>query len=293
MKVYEPSLIRQRLAAGEGVALSGGITNRNYRMRFGTEDCVVRLPGRHTELLGIDRAAERLAAKRAASLGIGPEIIHADDDCLVTAFVPGDAVDPARLRCDPAPVALALRAFHDSGLRLPTRFWVPELLRAYAATVTARGGMLPAAYARAQRLVDRIARALPPHDPVPCHNDLLPGNLIQSGARVLLVDWEYAGLGHRHFDLANLAAGNDFDETAERLLLEAYLGQPVALDQLATLRLLRLVSDAREAAWGVVQGVISELDFDFTAYADAHFERLDRATSNQHDLEELLHAAST
>ena len=31
---------------------------------------------------------------------------------------------------------------------------------------------------------------------------------------------------------------------------------------------MRIVSDAREAAWGVVQGSISELDFDFAGYAE-------------------------
>ena len=63
-------------------------------------------------------------------------------------------------------------------------------------------------------------------------------------------------------------------------LLEAYFGEPAALGRLAALRLFRLVSDAREAAWGVVQGLISELDFDFTAYADEHFERLERAAAD-------------
>ena len=43
---------------GEPVPLDGGITNRNYRVRFGERDCVLRLPGRDTALLGIDRATE-------------------------------------------------------------------------------------------------------------------------------------------------------------------------------------------------------------------------------------------
>jgi hypothetical protein len=34
------------------------------------------------------------------------------------------------------------------------------------------------------------------------------------------------------------------------------------------------MADAREAAWGVVQGVLSTLDFDFEAYAADHFDRL-------------------
>ena len=37
---------------------------------------------------------------------------------------------------------------------------------------------------------------------------------------------------------------------------------------------MRIMSDAREAAWGVVQGVISELEFDFDDYAAQHFARL-------------------
>ena len=43
---------------------------------------------------------------------------------------------------------------------------------------------------------------------------------------------------------------------------------------------MRLMSDAREAAWGVVQGAISELDFDFGAYAERHFDRLERAAAD-------------
>jgi thiamine kinase-like enzyme len=287
--------LERRLGAADGppLALSGGITNRNYRLRLGGRDCVLRLPGQDTELLGIDRASERLAAERAASLGIGPELLHADADCVVTAFVPGTPVDEQRLRDDPTQVATALRAFHDSGLELPARFWIPDLLRVYAATITQRGGELPAAFLRAQELVARIAQALPLTEPVPCHDDLLAGNLIQTGGQILLVDWEYAGIGHRYFDLGNLAVNNGFDESSERRLLEVYFGDAGgATDaRIAALRLFRLVSDAREAAWGVVQGLISELDFDFAAYAEEHFERLDRAAADP-QLEDYLNAAT-
>jgi hypothetical protein len=37
---------------------------------------------------------------------------------------------------------------------------------------------------------------------------------------------------------------------------------------------IRFMSDFREAMWGVVQGTVSDLDFDFAEYADKHFERL-------------------
>ncbi len=281
-------------ADGAPAPLHGGITNRNFRVRFGGRDCVLRRFGRDTDLLGIDREAERLASQRAAGLGIGPRLVAAGDEYLVTEYLDAAPIDGDRLRAAPGPAALALRAFHDSGLALPTRFWVPDLLERYAEMVRERGARLPAGYEPARMLVGRIAAALPLSDPVPCHDDLLPANLLALRAEpggAVLVDWEYAGMGHRMFDLGNLAVNNGFDEPAGDRLLEAYFGEPPNRGRLAALALMRIVSDAREAAWGVLQRVVSELEFDFGAYARRHFVRLHRAAGDPR-LEEWLRDAA-
>jgi thiamine kinase-like enzyme len=174
------------------------------------------------------------------------------------------------------------------------RFWIPDLLGDYARIIAQRGGELPDPYHRTRELVARIAEVLPLSDPAPCHNDLLPGNVLASDAdpgHALLVDWEYAGMGHPYFDLGNLAVNNAFDESAQDRLLEAYFDEPPAAGRQAALRLMMLVSDAREAAWGVVQGSISELDFDFADYARQHFSRLERNASDPR-LEEWMRAAT-
>jgi thiamine kinase-like enzyme len=276
---------------GEPIPLEGGITNRNFRIKLGGRDLFLRLPGKDTGLLGIDRTAERLAAARAAELGVGPDLVYADEDCSVAAYAPAGVLDGERLRADPAPVARALRTFHDSGLELPATFWVPSLLDDYATLVRRHGGEPAPAFENARRLVTRIARVLPLDAPVPCHDDLLPGNLMAGGDGILLVDWEYAGMGHRMFDLGNLAVNNDFDDAAEERLLRGYFGGPAPVGRRAALKLMRIVSDAREAAWGVVQSLISELDFDFGGYAAEHFERLEREASHP-DLEGWLDAAT-
>ena len=69
------------------VALEGGITNRNFRLRWGGRDCVLRCPGKDTALLGIDRRTEWAATRAAAAAGVGPEPIAFDPGlgCLVTA----------------------------------------------------------------------------------------------------------------------------------------------------------------------------------------------------------------
>jgi thiamine kinase-like enzyme len=281
--------------SGPPLPLEGGITNRNYKARLGGRDYVIRLPGKDTELLGISRDAERIANAAAAGLGIAPAVAAGNDDCLVNEFLDCTDVDPDQLRADPGDVARALRAFHDSGTELPARFWVPELLDDYAGIVAERGGTLPPEYEATRSIAARVADALPLSAPAACHDDLLPANLLRvnlgDGQRTLLVDWEYAGMGHPLFDLGNLAVNNEFDEAAEERLLGGYFGAPVTDGRRAALKLMKIMSDAREAAWGVVQGVISELEFDFAGYAQKHFDRLAAAAEDPR-LGEWLDSAS-
>ena len=259
--------------------LDGGITNRNYRVTLGGAELVVRLPGKDTDLLGISREAERIAARAAAELGLSPDLVAAMDECTVTRYVTCTALAPADLRAAAEELGRMLRRFHDGGPQLPAAFDVPSLLDAYETVVHERQGELPRAWGEARQATAAIAAALgPPAPAVPCHNDLLAGNLIRDGTgHLLLVDWEYAGMGERYFDLGNLAVNNDFDSADEERLLHAYLGAPPDRRSHARLRLARVLSDAREAAWGVVQDAVSDLDFDFAGYAREHFERLDRA----------------
>jgi thiamine kinase-like enzyme len=109
--------------------------------------------------------------------------------------------------------------------------------------------------------------------PTTCHNDLLNANLIRDGDHVWIVDYEYAGVGDPFFDLGNLSINNDLDDDAQEALLRAYFGG-VTNRHRARLGLMRVVSDYREAMWGVVQQAISTLDVDYVDYADRHFARM-------------------
>ncbi len=277
---------------GEPLALEGGITNRNYRVRFAGEDYVVRVHGRDTALLGIDREAECRAAEAAAELGIAPAIAASVDGALVTRFLRCRELRPGELAERVDEVAGALRSFHGCGVQLPVSFDVPALLEGYIRLVGERGGDIPPALEEAAHTAARIASVLPAAASCPCHNDLLPGNLLCTlDGRLMLVDWEYAGMGHPYFDLGNLSVNNDLDEAAERRLLAAYHGEPCSPGRLAALKLARILSDAREAAWGVIQASISSLEFDFDGYATKHFQRL-RAATAAGDFENWLASAA-
>jgi thiamine kinase-like enzyme len=261
--------------------LEGGITNRNFLVRFGGDDYVVRLPGKDTDLLGIDREAECLATSRAAELGIGPRVaaMFEEPPCLVTCFVEAQPMESEELRGPDrmAEVARGLRAFHESGLTLPTSFQVYDLVREYADVARSRGGEPPAAFDEALENAGKIVGAVgrhPEHQARPNHNDLLAANFLNAGDRIVIVDWEYAGMGDPFFDLGNFAVNNGLTEADEERLLEAYFGDPATPRRTAALKLFRFMSDFREAMWGVVQTSVSELDFDFPDYAQKHFDRL-------------------
>jgi thiamine kinase-like enzyme len=90
---------------------------------------------------------------------------------------------------------------------------------------------------------------------------------------VRIVDWEYAGMGDPFFDLGNFSVNHGLSAAEDAALLAAYEGE-ARPERLARLRLMRVVSDFREAMWGVLQQAISTLDVDFVAYAAHHFGRL-------------------
>lgn len=267
--------------------LEGGITNRNYRVNFGGTDYVVRLPGKDTALLRIDREAERLATRAASELGLCPKVAAMLErpPCLVTCFVPSRWMTPKELHQPAAisEIANGLRSFHACGVSLPNVFSVPEIASAYAEIAGRLGTDKPAGFEDGLSIATRVTdavRAHPEHRPLPCHNDLLPANFLHDGERILLVDWEYAAMGDPWFDLGNFAANNELGDDHEELLLEAYFGEPATDRRRAALKLFRLVSDLREAMWGVVQTAVSELDFDFQGWADRHFERLAESSAD-------------
>src|SRR4029077_13445263 len=107
-------------------------------VRLGGELYVVRVHGARTEMLGIDREAERAANEAAAVLGIAPAVATHGKGFLVTEYVACRALDAAGVAKRAEQVARALRAFHDSGVTLPARFDVGALLEEYAGTVRQR-----------------------------------------------------------------------------------------------------------------------------------------------------------
>jgi thiamine kinase-like enzyme len=275
--------------------LSAGITNRNYLLESGGEQVVVRVFGVDTELLGIDRAAEDVAARAAADAGVGPPVVAflPEAGCLVTRFVGGAPVPVEDLESERVigAVVRSVRTIHACP-PFPSSFPVFRIVEDYAELAGGRGVQVPAEYDEAHDLAGRIEAAVgaAPLPERPCHNDLLNANFLREDDHVWVLDYEYAGMGDPFFDLANLSINNGMSGDAQEMVLRAYFGE-VTDGHRARLGLMRVMSDLREAMWGVVQQALSTLDVDYVEYAGRHFERL-LATARDERLTAWLEAAA-
>lgn len=256
--------------------LVGGITNQNYRVDVHGEAFVLRIGGKGTHLLGIDRGHESICTALAAQVGVGAEVVHflPAEDVLVTRFIVGSVLTP-ETAAQPAMlqrIVASMQRYH-AGPAFPGSFSPFATVRAYHTLAVEHGVSFPDTLPQVFALMARIEEAIgTPLRLTPCHNDLLASNFIDDGQVIRILDWEYAGMGDVFFDLGNFAVNQSLDDERCALLLREYFGEARQAD-LAHLHLMRLASDLRESFWGFLQLGISELDFDYREYAQHHLNR--------------------
>lgn len=283
----EEETVRGILARVPGIAqneltiepLGGGLTNRNYLVDADSEAYVLRVGGADTAALGIDRDREVACARAAAAAGVGPEVVAylREVGAIVTRFVVGRTLRAENIRKPRTlrRVAETLRRCHEVPVPLEAADFSPfAIIRHYQSLLLARRVDLPPELG-ASGLLPHLEEELQLVDlPCLCHNDLLAANFIDDGQHIWIIDWEFAGRGDRTFDLGCFAVNCELSAGQEETLVEGYFGEVRSAD-LRRLRLMRLVSDMREAMWGYLQSVVSSLHDPehYLTYARHHLSR--------------------
>lgn len=263
--------------------LTGGITNKNYKIIADGECFVLRMGGNETQFLGIDRRNEYECSLLASSIGIAPEPIAflEPEGYIVARFISGKGILTEEIGSDEniRRVVTSMKAYHALEY-FPGSFSPFRVTEDYAKTARSFHVKLPEKMdwylAKSQEIEQAMYRQ--PLQPHPCHNDLLNGNCIDDGTRIRILDWEYAGMGDIFFDLGNLAVQHEFNDEQDELLLRAYFGEPTD-SQRAHQKLMKIMSDLREAMWAQVQIGVSKLDFDYAGYGQKYFHRFEENTS--------------
>ncbi|NNM56068.1 phosphotransferase [Acidocella sp.] len=263
--------------------LTGGITNRN----FGVEQddgrrFAVRL-GKDIPEHGVMRFNEQAAARAAARAGLSPEIYYTAPGVMVSRLLAGRTLSPEEIRAPanlPRVAALIKQCHTGLGPYLQgpiLAFWVFHINRSYGAALRGNRSSLDGQLERLLGLNDMLERRMGLVEVVFSHNDLLAGNIFDDGARLWLLDWDYAGFNSSLFDLANLASNNGFGPQHDAALLEAYFGRPPGAAVWDGFRVSQCASLLRETLWSAVSEITSKLDFDYAAYTAENLARFEGA----------------
>ncbi len=262
--------------------LGGGITNSNFVVNDGGNKFFVRI-GEDIPEHGIMRFNELAASRAAFAAGISPEVVHAEAGALVLKFVEGLTFAPEDVRKPKnlERIVPLIRRVHEEmphhfkGAALV--FWVFHVLRDYTGTLQDGDSRMAGQLADLSKVAETLEEAVGPVRMVLGHNDLLAANFIDDGARLWLIDWDYAGYNSPLFDLGGLASNNELTPDQERWLLESYYGRPADAALLRRYKAMKCASLLREAMWSMVSEIHSTIDFDYVTYTDENLARFRRA----------------
>ncbi len=262
--------------------LVGGITNKNFIVRDRGERFVVRI-GDDIPVHQVMRFNELAASRAAAAAGLSPAVVHNEPGAIVFRFIEGKTLtaEDVRPRAMLMRILPLIRRCHvelPKHLRGPVLiFWVFHILRDYAGSLrdaeSRSLGEVPRLLAAAAELEAMVG----PIDVVFGHNDLLPGNFIDDGKRLWLIDWDYAGFNSPLFDLGNLSSNNDVAPADEKWLLETYFDRPLDSNLERRYYAMKCASLLRETMWSMVSEVHSTIAFDYAAYTADYLARFERA----------------
>ena len=252
--------------------LKGGLTNLSFVANDGGEKFVVRC-GADIPVHHVFRDRERAASIAAFEAGLSPEVVHAEPGILVLRFIDGRTFGEADLAANIGRIVPLLKSCHaDIGRRVrgpANAFWVFHVIRDYVRLIDADPRYLA--------LADELENAQVPMPQVFGHHDLLPGNFMDDGKRLWLIDWEYGGFGTAMFDLANLSSNGGFSVAEDTALLDAYFDGKVPADLHRAFAAMKAASALREALWAMVSEVhLKTPGVDYAAHARDYFGRFEQ-----------------
>ncbi len=181
--------------------LPGGLTNQHYLLKANGLRVVLRVNNPDAARLGINRQREQKVLEQVSDKSFAPAVFYCapEKGVLVTEYVEGIQWQPNSLD-DPLKIdslVELIEQIHAVNTAIPV-FDYSAHVRNYWQRLLESNQPFPMV---AQRLFRRIESQLPAFQkaikqPVLCHHDLTPANIIEnSQGQLIVLDWEYAGAG--------------------------------------------------------------------------------------------------
>ncbi|MEA1939907.1 MAG: phosphotransferase [Candidatus Caldatribacteriota bacterium] len=266
--------------------LNGGITNRLYRVHSKKGDVTVRIYGEKTEIF-INRDIETENIKRIAKAGVSPRLIKYMPGRRVTIveFIPGYVLK----NCDflkeelHEKIVRPIRKIHQSGIVFPHIFNpLNEVKKMYRILnnleINCPEFNIEGIIKNLEKFSE-IANIAESEFTV-SHNDLLADNfvLVEDGYRgkykepMYLIDWEYAGMAPRYYDIADMFQEILVPPDVEKSIIEHYCEGKEFEKTFYLVNLFKPFPDIHWFLWSMIQHNISKIKFDFYNYGKVKYE---------------------
>ena len=264
-------LVKNRTSVTE---LSGGLTNRNLAIDADGTKYVARISSNSSDLLNINREDEYKNTILAAEVGIGATVHDylPGQGLLLISYINGKTFGTQDIANNLPRVAKSVKTLH-SAKPFVSDFNMFTLQKRYLDIVQSNKFIYPDKYLDYEGHITDLKKALSvlPSEIVPCNNDLLPGNFIDDGEKIWLIDYEYSGNNDACFELGNIWAEAFLEYEALVELTDSYYGAHRP-EKIARAWLQSLMAKYGWTLWAAIQASISDIDFDFRAWGGEKFD---------------------
>jgi len=202
----------------EYTELKGGLTNTSWRVTAGEKTGVLKIDNGPRSKPFNTRCEEANVQNMAATAGLAPRVILADDGLYFTEYLDGEVWERSCLdkKGNLELVAATLKRLHA----------LPLTGRSFDAGIAAKR-YIEGITGLADTVIDKckviISSMRLPQNLCCCHNDLVAANLITT-PDLKLLDWEYACDNDPFFDLATIVEHHELSDSQVTELLNAYMG---------------------------------------------------------------------
>ena len=254
--------------------LSGGLTNRNFLIQTPVDKYVARVSSNSSSLLSIDRGSEYINSTIAGNGGVGAKVLDylPGEGLLLISYISGKTFGAEDVGANLPRIATSLQNLHALEV-FDHEFNMFNTQKNYLKIVQEQGFRVPDGYLDFEPMVAQIKKAFEVlfEGLVPCNNDLLPGNFIDDGQKIWLIDYEYSGNNDACFEIGNVWAEAFLPIEALETLVSAYYGgyRP---DKVARAWLWALMAKYGWTLWASIQNSVSDIEFDFWEWGMSKYD---------------------
>ena len=262
--------------------LEGGMSNYTYVVETRGKRYTYRVPGKYAEKF-VDRVEEwdNIQEVNKLSLNNATSYVEVISGEKLAEYVEGTILSETDVVSYNEISVKALKTIHNSNLRFKD-YNAFGRLADYERYCREMGFTHPKEYIELRGKLDQMRQAHAEVPLVPCHCDYQPTNLVVSGDKLYVLDWEFAGMNDPFYDIA--CYGNaGFDKALS--LLEAYVGHKPTSQELRRLyyhRAFQCLQWYNVAIFKDRVGLSRDLNMDFNHVA-AFFFGMAKDLADQYD----------